>query len=127
MKQSIKENLKAMSGFGWEYEEAIRLLPSLQRALKNNKIYAKVDTVARSGMSRTITLGYIHKGGFINLNRTLFAKIYSDSGKMDLGRNGGGVRISGCGMDMLFEANYRLFRALCPKIAYQPYCRYISF
>jgi len=25
---------------------------------------------------------------------------------------------------MLFEANYRLFLACCPGVAYQAYCRY---
>ena len=108
----------------WEIETLEGWTPIIQRALKANKIYARVETVARSGMSRTIRLSIVHKGEIVNLNNTVFAFIYSDSVKRGWGARV--VRIGGCGMDMLFEANYRLFKALLPKTAYQPYCRYLN-
>ncbi len=90
-----------------EKERCLELLPSVRKALAGSgQIYCSIDTVARSGMSRTIKVLIIHRGEVINLNRTPFAKIYGDSCK------NGTVRINGCGMDMLFEATYRLYRFL---------------
>ena len=89
-----------------EYETAISLLPVVKRAIGGKgQIYARVETVSRSGMSRTISLAIVDKGEIFNLNFTVFAKIYGDSkGKW------GVVKIGGCGMDMLFEATYRLYQ-----------------
>ena len=103
-----------------EYQaaEAMRLLPAVKRALKSNKIWATVHTVSKSGMSRTISLYMVHKGEIVCLDWS-FGKIYGDSITKDRE-----VRISGCGMDMLFEANYRLFNACCPGAKYRAYCRY---
>ena len=103
-----------------EYQaaEALRLLPAVKRALKANKIWATVHTVSKSGMSRTISLYIVNKGNIVCLDWA-FGKIYGDSITKDRE-----VRINGCGMDMLFEANYRLFVTCCPRTKYQPYCRY---
>ena len=101
-------------------EEVLRVLPSVKRALKHNDVWASVDHVARNGMSREISLYIIRKNKIYCLNYA-FGKIFGD--RM---REGNRVFISGCGMDMLFEANYRLFMALFPQTAYQPYCRYKS-
>jgi hypothetical protein len=103
-----------------EYQaaEAMRLLPAVKKALKANKIYATVHTVSKSGMSRTISLYMVNKGEIVCLDWA-FGKIFGDSITKDHE-----VRINGCGMDMLFEANYRLFLACCPGAEYQAYCRY---
>ena len=103
-----------------EYQagEVMRLLPAVRRALRANKIWATVHTVSKSGMRRTISLYMVNKGEIICLDWA-FGKIFGDS----ITKNQE-VRINGCGMDMLFEANYRLFLACCPGVAYQAYCRY---
>ena len=102
----------------YQAEEALRLLPAVKRALKANRIWATVHTVSKSGMSRTISLYIVDKGNIVCLDWA-FGKIYGDSITKDRE-----VRINGCGMDMLFEANYRLFEACCPRTKYQSYCRY---
>ena len=107
-----------------EYQagEAIRVLPSVKRALKNNAIWATVNHVSKSGMYRKISLYIIRKNRIYCLNYA-FGKIFGDK-YFNKTRE---VGISGCGMDMLFEANYRLFKAVFPKTPYQKYCRYNSF
>ena len=103
----------------YQAKEVIELLPAIKRALKTNKIYAKVDSVSRSGMSRKISLYIVNKGEIYCLNFA-FGKIFGDR------LNGCEVTIYGCGMDMLFESVYRLFRTFCPKTPYNNYCRYRS-
>lgn len=119
MKQTLTKEYFEKKYKMTEYQasEAIRLLPAVRKALKTNAIYATVHTVSKSGMSRTISLYMVNKRKIVNLDWA-FGKVYGDSVK------NGVVRINGCGMDMLFEANYRLFNALLPGVAYQSYCRY---
>lgn len=103
---NVKEKLKKLAKNEWQLERALELLPAVRKAVggKNGKIYAQVLTVSRSGMSRTISLHIVHKGEIIDLNSTLYARVYGDQI-----RSNGAVSISGCGMDMLFEATYRLY------------------
>ena len=100
-------------------EEVVRMSPAVKTALKRNAVYAKVDSVSRSGMSRKISLYIVYRNEIYCLNWG-FGSIFGD--RVDIKTHD--VIIGGCGMDMLFEANYRLFKALCPRTKYQPYCRY---
>ena len=109
-RKSLKQRIIELCEYDWQKEQAFNLLPSLKKAIgeKNGKIYAQVNTVSRSGMSRTITLFIIHKNEIINLNYTIFSKVYADKSNLKEGI----ARINGCGMDMLFEATYRLYNFL---------------
>lgn len=103
-----KRNIEKIKGLktGYGHEYALELFPSIQKAVgrKGGKIYCSVEGVSRSGMSRTIKVYVMHKGQLVCLNNTAFWQVYGDS------RNSNGeVRITGCGMDMLFEATYRLY------------------
>tara|TARA_R110002110_G_scaffold186982_1_gene394345 strand:- start:292 stop:666 length:375 start_codon:yes stop_codon:yes gene_type:complete len=105
--KTIEEKLKKLDKSGYEIEHALKILPSVKKAIgEGGKIYARVDRVSRSGMSRHISLFIIYKGEMLNLNSTLFGLVYGDS------RKNGEVKINGCGMDMLFEATYRLYHFL---------------
>lgn len=107
-RKPLKERIKDLCDDQYQYETAMNLLPLVKKAIGGKgQIYARVESVARSGMSRCISLSIVDKGEILNLNYTIFAKIYGDSkGKY------GVVRIGGCGMDMLFEATYRLYQFL---------------
>lgn len=108
-KQSLKTRLRTLCDNDYQFEETLKLLPALKKAVgdKNKgKIYVRVDSVSSSGMSRTISMAMVKDGKIVNLNYTPFAKVYGDWVKR------GRVRISGCGMDMLFEATYRLYNFL---------------
>jgi hypothetical protein len=108
-KPGVEDKLRKLARNEWQLERALELLPSVRKAVgsKGGRIYAQVLTVARSGMSRTIALYIVHKGELVNLNGTLYARVYGDRVRED-----DAVSISGCGMDMLFEATYRLYRFL---------------
>jgi len=75
-------------------------LTKIKNALLNGRFYASVQSVSRSGMSRTIKLGYIYK------NRM---HIIKDKFILSLAGCNAKGSISGCGMDMLFHAQYNLF------------------
>ena len=102
-RKALKERILELCGD--EYSQALDILPCVKHAIggKGGRIYACVNTVARSGMSRTITLAVVCGGRIINLNHTPYALVYGDQIK------DGTVRIYGCGMDMLFSATYRLY------------------
>jgi len=121
MKQ-IEKAIKHMGGsklYDWELELIRKLWPSVKKQLREG-VYAQVNTVSRSGMSRTISLFIKHKGEIINLNSTPFWKLYGDSRNDDHQ-----VRISGCGMDMLFAASYNLFQ-YCFNQSRTPYQIYLG-
>lgn len=72
----------------------------MEKNAKTNKIYATVKTVSRSGMSRTICFYYVSKDGYIyNLN-------YKISKILGYKLTDNGVRVGGCGMDMIFHCLY---------------------
>jgi len=83
----------------WRIEELTRI----KNALINGRFYAGVESVSQSGMSRIIKLAYIYKN---KLHKITDSETLSLAG---VSKNG---RISGCGMDMLFQAQYTLFQNL---------------
>jgi len=82
-------------------------LTRIKNALINGRFYAGVVHVSRSGMSRDIKLAYIHK----NKLRTIRDKNILALAGVSYVSSGIG-RIVGCGMDMLFHAQYTLFNNL---------------
>ena len=78
-------------------------LTKIKNALLNGRFYAGVKNVSSSGMSRIITLAYIYKN---KLHTIRDEQILSLAGCKKDGK------ISGCGMDMLFHAQYTLFHNL---------------
>jgi len=88
------------------------LLYVLYKAVHNSykdQLFLRVDTVSKSGMSRTIECAVIVGNDIINATYLLKElKILDKRGS-----------IRGCGMDMLFEVSYQLFYILHPNKKYQ--------
>ena len=78
-------------------------------------VYTSCDHVARSGMSRHISLYIVHKGEIVNITRR--AAVITGWKQS----NNGGLIIGGCGMDMGFHAVYTLGRYLWPKGTRKPH------
>jgi hypothetical protein len=74
-----------------------------------NKLFLRVESVSKSGMSRMISCSVIVGDDIINATYLL----------EKLGIVSSRGRVSGCGMDMLFEVSYRLFCTLHPAKKYQ--------
>jgi hypothetical protein len=112
-------------------EYALALAPLVKRRLKQNRIYAKIHSVSRSGMSRRVSLYVMTSDGDILCLDPWFGTIYGDQRHQAITRalraGTEGVVIGGCGFDAMFEAVYRLFRRLFPRTPYQAYCRYKTF
>lgn len=83
----------------WKVKELTRI----KNALLKGRFYAGVKSVSSSGMSRNIELAYIYNNKLFKIRDK---EILSLAG---VSKNG---RISGCGMDMLFHAQYTLFQNL---------------
>ena len=78
-------------------------LTRIKNALLKGKFYAGVISVSRSGMSRKIKLAYVYKNELRTIRDPKILKLAGVS------PNG---NITGCGMDMLFDAQYKLFHNL---------------
>jgi hypothetical protein len=92
-----------------EKEEAIEQLRSYFKGVRSQKaltVYTTVNTVSRSGMSRTMSVRIIRGGETLNIT-WLVAKACGYSMT-----DHNGLRIGGCGMDMGFALVYDLSHVL---------------
>lgn len=64
---------------------------------ENTKIYAIVRSVARSGMSRTMSFFMVEDGGLINITHVV-ARVCG----YKLNEDNWTIRVRGCGMNMIF-------------------------
>ena len=87
----------------------IQELLAVRQALLNGRYYTFVESVAKSGMSRIIKIKYISNNKLHGVSDLVYTIAGCDKNR----------RISGCGMDMLFSAQYNLFVTLCPEFKYQ--------
>ena len=95
----LAKSMSETDYIGYYYSELLRI----KNALLKGNFYAGVQSVSKSGMSRIIKLGYTYKNKFRSIrDPKILALACCD-------KNG---RISGCGMDMLFHAQYSLFHNL---------------
>lgn len=90
-------------------ESNLKELKAVRKALLNGRYYTGVESVSSSGMSRVIKIGYIDNNQLHFVTDDIYSLAGCDKNH----------RISGCGMDMLFHAQYNLFQALCPNMRYQ--------
>jgi len=89
--------------FHSSYNYILQELTRIKKALYKGNFYMRVDSVSKSGMSRKIKFAYTYKNKIITIrNKHILKMACCDP-------NG---KISGCGMDMLFHAQYTLFNNL---------------
>tara|TARA_R100000734_G_C3263012_1_gene61140 strand:+ start:88 stop:465 length:378 start_codon:yes stop_codon:yes gene_type:complete len=86
-----------------DFDYTLKELNRIKNALLNGRFYAGVVSVSRSGMSRKIKLAYVYKNELRTIRDPKLLKLAGVS------PNGS---ITGCGMDMLFHAQYTLFHNL---------------
>ena len=65
------------------------------------KVYARVESVARSGMSRTISFYMIEGGELCNITGAIGEVTGHSRDRLT-----GGLRVRGCGMDMVWHTLY---------------------
>ena len=92
----------------YTYDQFISDAQRYIKAIKQNRMICSIDSVSKSGMSRTIKFlscekSNYNKNQFNYLNYFAFFRIlgYSPASKY-----GDYFRIFGCGMDMIFDTNY---------------------
>lgn len=90
-------------------QDNARNLTHLKDAILSGRYYTRVSKVSPSGMSLTIEIGYIRKNKLFKVDNFVYKLAGCDKNQ----------RIGGCGMDMLFAAQYNLFQEVCPTMRYQ--------
>jgi hypothetical protein len=90
-------------------ESNLQELKAVRKALLNGRYYTGVESVSSSGMSRVIKIKYIDNNKLHGVSDEIYKLAGCDKNH----------RIGGCGMDMLFHAQYNLFQVLCPNMRYQ--------
>ena len=83
----------------WEQEH----VKKTYKAIKNGKIYASIESVSRSGMSRRIKFYRIEKNRIIQATNAVNYLRYN---KWCYDVNIAGMKVTGCGMDMIFHTLY---------------------
>ncbi|MDR2205829.1 MAG: hypothetical protein LBE36_06715 [Flavobacteriaceae bacterium] len=87
-------------------EKAISALnTSLIKSIKKGDVYVNHISTSRSGMSRAFSFYVLSKDGLICINREIGSVLGLDSAK-----NGRGLNVVGCGMDMVFATLYSFFK-----------------
>lgn len=104
--EKLSKDLECRARSEWLYRE----LTQIKNAMLNGRFYIRVESVSRTGMSRVVSMAYIHQNKLIHIHQKAIL------GLAGCDKNG---RIGGCGMDMLFAAQYNLFASLCPNHRYQ--------
>lgn len=84
--------------------EALNQLKNVMLKCKDKKCFAIVKSVSSSGMSRVIHFVAITKNGDIYNLDNMIHNITGDN----FDRNYNGLRVYGCGMDMIFNTLYNL-------------------
>ena len=109
-KKDIKESTYySDSDLDWLTENNAKHFTEVKEALLNGRYYTGVEKVSSSGMSRIIKIKYIKNNKLHGVSMDIYDMAGCDKNQ----------RISGCGMDMLFAAQYNLFQTLCPNLRYQ--------
>lgn len=85
---------------------------------------ASITSVSKSGLSRKIKFGYFSKSDrFIDVTY-IFAKIYGEKNTEN------GLRVNGCGMDIIFHVLYTVYCNVFPRGSwgeYNKFCKYVRF
>ena len=84
------------------YDNAIRYI----KAIKQGRMICSIDTVSRSGMSRTLKFMEFQKSNIYNFHAFFIAL------KFNQVKNSDYFRVYGCGMDMVFHTNYTIIHRL---------------
>ena len=82
----------------------LKQLKDIMRKCKDKRCFAKVTHVSNSGMSRTIHFLAVTKNGNIYNLDGMIHNITGDN----FDSNYNGLRVYGCGMDMIFKTMYDL-------------------
>ena len=84
------------------YDNAIRYI----KAIKQGRMLCSINTVARSGMSRTLKFMEFEKSNVYNFHAFFRALGFNQVKDSDY------FRIHGCGMNMVFHTNYTIIHRL---------------
>ena len=109
--ENSKELMRNLKKIDLSVERFISDAQTYIKAVKERRISYTVDTVSRSGMSRTIIITSCEKSLY-NGKRSFYYRQYNAMLEV-LGYNvkrgyRDAIRVGGCGMNMLFATNYNI-------------------
>lgn len=113
--ESNKELMRSLKRIDLSIERFISDAQTYITAVKERRISYTVDTVSRSGMSRTIIITSCEKSVY-NGKRSFFYRQYNAMleamGYSVIRGYRDSIRVGGCGMNMLFATNYNIIWTL---------------
>lgn len=92
-------------------------LGDLLQAMKEGRYYTRVESVAKSGLSRIISIAYVKDNEIHGVPDYVYKMAGCDKNR----------RIKGCGMDMLFAAQHNLWYNLTDEAYQDNMARYKDF
>ena len=110
-----KELLKGMIKVDMTVERFIRDAQTYLRAVKERRINYTVDTVSKSGMSRTLMITSCERWRWDGKLRYYYRQYNTMLQAMGYSVRRGyrdSIRVHGCGMNMLFATNYNIVWSL---------------
>lgn len=101
-----------------EFEaKLIKELKSQIKKTNGNCVIASIEKVSQSGMSRIISFHFVGKKYNIYQLNYLISKVCGYSRP----QNYNGIKVSGCGMDMIFHVLYGFYRQIKLKDKHPQY------
>lgn len=122
---AVAEFEKDVKRFDWLTEDyrdqritmVIEELTDILEAMKDGRFYCRIVCAAKSGMSRVISMAIVKDNEIIGLPDYVYKLAGCDKNR----------RIKGCGMDMLFAAQYDLWYTLTDEPYQNKMARYKDY
>jgi hypothetical protein len=108
--KDIQKGLSKLNHF--DNKEFIMNATRYIKAIKEGRIICSIDSVSKSGMSRTIKFLECKKGSKNQHHYYNFYALFIALGYSKVSDRSDYFRISGCGMDMIFHTNYSIIHQL---------------
>ena len=113
--ENNKELLKGLKKVDMSIDQFIRDAQTYLRAVKERRISYTVDTVSKSGMSRTLVITSCERWRWDGKLRYYYRQYNTMLQAMGYSVKRGyrdSIRVHGCGMNMLFATNYNIVWSL---------------
>lgn len=108
LSKEVEKNIEKMSYFS--IESFIDSAKAFLKATEQGRMICNIDTVSKTGMSRTMKFLSCEKNK-TNFNYRNYFAMFKALGFNEV-KGTSYFRISGCGMDMVFATNYQVVRQL---------------
>jgi len=109
LSKEVEKNIEKLNYFS--IESFINSGKAFLKATEQGRMICNIESISKSGMSRTLKFVSCEGKGK-NFNYRNYFAMFKALGFNEVKNSGGYFRINGCGMDMVFATNYQVVRQL---------------